>query len=142
MAFPASWPPRVSSSVRSIRFYVTDTATANFVDKAYMFAEQAAANVYTPLPVIAPGSLTTINVPDIAGTGLATPSVSGVAGPLAQIWSGNIRITATTQSLEFSFDGTNVHGLVKAGESVIYRQRYEAGIAVRGNLSVFTIEAW
>ena len=142
MPFPTSWPPRVSSGVRSIRFYIAATATANFADRAYMFAEQAAANVYTTLPVIAPGSNTTIDVPDMAGGGLATPSVAGVAGPLAQIWSGNIRIVVTTADMEISFDGTNVHGLVKAGESVIYRQRYESGIAVRGAGAVYTIEAW
>lgn len=142
MPFPASWPPRVASGVRSLRFYVTDTATADFADKAYMFAEQASANVYTALPTIAPGSKTTVNVPGVAGTGLATPTTAGVSGPLAQIWSGNIRITVTGVNLEISFDGTNIHGLVKAGDSVIYRQRHESGIAVRGNGAVYTIEAW
>lgn len=143
MAFPTSWPPRVSSGVRSIRFYATDTATAAFSGKAYMFAEQASANPYTSLPVIAPGSNTSVVVPNISGSGLATPvPVTGAEGPVAQIWSGNLKISVTVADLEFSFDGTSVHGLVKAGETVIYRQRYESGIAVRGLGAVFQIEAW
>jgi len=137
MAFPPSWPPSFPTNTRSLRFFVTDTATANFVDKAYMFAEQTGANPYAPLPVIQPGSNTTIAVPSASGTGRNSPT-----DPLAQIWSGAIRICATTANLEFSFDGTNVHGKVLAGEQFVYRGRFESGICVRGAGSVFRIEAW
>ena len=143
MPFPTTWPPRPPSGVRSLRFYVTDVATANFVDKAYMFAEQSTANPYTPLPVVVPGSNATVSISNMPGTGLASPTpVTGAEGPSAQIWSGNIRISVTTANLEFSFDGTAVQGKVLAGESVTYRQRHESGIAVRGAGAVFRIEAW
>jgi len=142
MPFPTSWPPRASSGIKSLRFYVTSTATGLFSDKGYMFAEQTTANPHVPLPVVVPGSNAPVVVPNEAGTGLATPTSTGAEGPVAQIWAGNIRITATTADLEFSFDGVTVQGLVKAGESVLYRQRFESGIAVRGIGSVFRIEAW
>lgn len=143
MAFPSSWPPRVPSGTRSLRFRVADTAGAAFSDKAYMFAEQTTANPYTPLPVVTPGSNATVNVPNDAGTGLATPVPNtGAEGPKAQIWAANIRVVAATADLEISFDGVTVQGFVKAGTEVIYRQRYESGIAVRGVGSVFQIEAW
>jgi hypothetical protein len=57
-------------------------------------------------------------------------------------WSQAIRIQAATVDLEISFDGVNVHGKVLAGTEVIYWDRHESGIAVRGLNSVFTIEAW
>lgn len=143
MPFPTSWPPRVPSGTRSLRFRIAATATANFEDRAYMFAEQTTANPYTPLPVVTPGSNAVVNVPNDAGTGTATPVPNtGAEGPKAQIWAANIRIVATTADLEISFDGVTVQGLVKSGAEVIYRQRYESGIAVRGVGSVFQIEAW
>lgn len=145
MAFPSTWPPRVSSGIRSLRVFVTDTATANFVDKAYMFAELTSANPFTPLPVVTAGSNAVKDVPNMAGTGLATPvPVTGAEGPSAQIWCSRLRIsvTAATADLEYSFDGTNVHGKVKAGESFVYTQRFESGIAVRGLNAVYRIEAW
>jgi hypothetical protein len=58
------------------------------------------------------------------------------------IWSTAIRISNTgAAALEFSFDGTNVHGSVPAGEIREYTSRIEAGVAVRG-LTDFEIEAW
>jgi len=142
MPFPTSWPPRRSSGTKSLRFYTTGTATALFADNGYMFAEQLTANPHVSLPVVLPGSIAQVDVPNEAGSGLASPTSAGASGPVAQIWSGNIRISATTADLEFSFDGVTVQGLVKSGESVIYRQRFESGIAVRGVGSVFRIEAW
>ena len=127
MAFPATWPPRRPSGTKSLRFYVTDTATAN---------------PHVPLPNVVAGSSAAVDVSNEAGTGLASPSSTGAAGPLAQIWSGNIRISVATADLEFSFDGVTVQGKVLAGESVIYRQRFESGIAVRGAGAVYRIEAW
>lgn len=142
MAFPASWPPRPASTGATLRFYVTDTATANFSDKAYMFAEQAGASPFTPVPVIQPGSNTTVNLGTPMGGGLSAPTTTGAEGPKAQIWSNQIRIVVTTADLEYSFDGTNVHGRVTAGTTVIYEVRREAGIAVRGAGAVYRIEAW
>jgi len=117
---------------------VTDTATAAFADKAYMFAEQVGANPYVPLPVIQPGSNTTVDVPSASGSGQSSPN-----DLKPQIWSGNIRIyNAGPAALEFTFDGTNVHGKVLANEEISYRNRYESGIAVRGATAVYRIEAW
>ena len=57
-------------------------------------------------------------------------------------WSQSIRLRATTEDLEFSFDGTDVHGKVIAGTEVVFLDRHESGIALRGNNSVFVLEAW
>lgn len=65
----------------------------------------------------------------------ATPSVA------EQGWSYSIRITVTGGDLEFSFDGTNVHGKVLSGQSCVYEKRHEGGIAVRGT-GTFYVEAW
>lgn len=143
MTFPASWPPRPPSGIRSLRFYATGVATALFTDTGFMFAEQILANPFTPLPVVVPGTKTTVDVPDDAGTGLATPvPVTGAEGPSAQIWSSRIRICATGGTLEFTFDGTHVHGQVLSGESFYYTQRFESGISVRGAGVTYRIEAW
>jgi hypothetical protein len=57
-------------------------------------------------------------------------------------WSNGMRIKATGGDLEFSFDGTNVHGKVRAGDTGVYYERHEGGIAVRGTGVTFEIEAW
>jgi hypothetical protein len=57
-------------------------------------------------------------------------------------WSQALRIIATVADLEFSFDGVNVHGKVLAGTEVVYWDRHESGIALRGLGSVFVLEAW
>lgn len=137
MPFPASWPPRPAGSARSIRFFVTDTATAAFADKGYMFAEDAGAVTYTPLPVVQPGSNAPVVVPAVSGGGVS------YGDPAVQIWANNIRISNDGPAvLEFTFDGTNVHGSLKSGEAVLYRNRCESGIAVRGATAVYRIEAW
>jgi hypothetical protein len=136
MAFPPSWPPRVPTNVRSLRFFVTGTATANFSDSAFMFAEQLTANPYTPLPVLQAGSDASIVVPSAFGAGRNSP-----IDPAVQIWSGTMRICATAD-LEFSFDGVTVHGHLYADEEFVYRNRFESGVAVRGVGAVFRIEAW
>ena len=59
-----------------------------------------------------------------------------------QAWSGSIIIRAETADLEFSFDGTNVHGKCPAGKESRYDRRFEGGIYVRGSGSVFSVEAW
>lgn len=66
----------------------------------------------------------------------ATPSVP------EQGWCGNIAIRAVGANVEFSFDGTTVHGLVLSGTQTIYQHRYEGGIAIRGAGATFYVEAW
>jgi len=46
MPFPAGWPPRPASSRRSLRFYATGTASANFEDNAFLFRDANYALVF------------------------------------------------------------------------------------------------
>ena len=159
MAFPASWPPRPSSSVRSIRFYATGTATANFSDNALMFAEMAGANTFLPTPYVPPGG---VNVLAEVGTAAIPGSPMGGgrdahdssydprAGivpppPLTQIWAKAIRVINSNApggaAMFLSFDGTTVQGVVLAGTDVIYWDRSESGLAIKGS-GTFYIEAW
>lgn len=63
-------------------------------------------------------------------------------GSGAQAWCHGIRIVAGAgSSLTFTFDGVNDHGQLSSGEDVMYLDRYEAGIAVKGS-GTFQIEAW
>jgi hypothetical protein len=139
MPFPASWPPRVSSGIRSIRFFAEGTATANFDDSAFMFLDGPGANPMSPGPFVPPGSNAPVVNP-LTPTGTGTTQAPVIA---PMLWAGNIRVCVDAgPPLEFSFDGINVHGKVLAGEQLSYRNRYEAGICVRGAGSVFRIEAW
>ena len=134
MPFPASWPPRPASGRHSIRFYATGTATANFADNAFMFINGAGANPFTPLPEVTGGS-TVVPAPP-SGTGVASGGT-----PAPQIWAQTIRVESSGD-VEISFDGTNVHGkILAAGGDVIYRNRFECGISIRGS-GTFIIEAW
>lgn len=150
MPFPTGWPPRFPSTVKSLRFYVTGTATANFSDRAYLFGNVATANPYTPLPVVAPGE----DVSDPAYGGphnVAAPPIGtgyrpGDLAPMA--WAGTIQIMNYGASkIFFSFDGTTVQGEVPPATAsgpgtVVMRERREAGIAVNGAGNDFTIMAW
>lgn len=149
MPFPTGWPPRVGSGQRTIRFYVEGTSTASFDDNAFLFVDGVGANPYTPTPIVPPGGGTVPGVPstNLGPSPLGTGASSdGSSYPM--IWSRTIRIVATgTFPIEFSFDGTNVHGSVFAVvapgmERIMDRQ--EAGIAVRGvgGTPSFIVEAW
>jgi hypothetical protein len=130
-----------------------------------VFIDQPGANPYTPLPVVRPGddvsrkglsaSAKVVVPPNPAGTGenylTDDPTLPIGQGYLTQpsikayIWAEEIRIVNTgANDLEFSFDGTNVHGLVPAGTIREYRDRREAAIAVRGvgGNTTFVLEAW
>ena len=155
MALPAGWPPRPSEGRRSIRFYASGSATADFADNAYLFIDATSANTYVPLPYVAPGSNTTINLGSLLVGG--TPSGTGqdihdanLLAPLGQqavphpmIWSSSIIVhNDSAADLYISFDGTNVHGVVTVVQKYcFYWNRYESGIAVRGT-GLFRIEAW
>ena len=143
MPFPAGWPPRVPSGVRNIRFFATGTSTAGFDDNGLLFIDGTGANPFTPLPVVKAGGGGGPHVipPLPAGTGETRPGEVK-----ANIWSEQIRITHTggAGSLEFSFDGVNVHGVVEAASPVLLMSRRESGLAIRGNggTPTFRIEAW
>jgi hypothetical protein len=156
MALPVGWPPRPASGLRSIRYYLVGTATANFVDNAFLFADQATANTYKPLPYVPPGGEgVTVALGDLAVSG--SPMGGGadphdaisdprygppVPVPHPMLWCRVLRITSTSGALEFSFDGVVVHGRVGAGLTVTYQERFEAGVALRGAGAGFVIEAW
>jgi len=146
MAFPVGWPPRPASGMRSIRFFTSGTATANFSDNGFLFINGSGANTFTPLPNIEYGSNTTMTVPlTPQGTGAATVASGMVGGPVPLIWAYAIRVCNDgANALEISFDGTNVHGRLLTGEEYTYYKRHEAGIAVRyvGGATTFRIEAW
>jgi hypothetical protein len=89
------------------------------------------------------------------GTG-AQPSDVPPGDPLGQqkalIWANTIRIfNDGANDIEVSFAAPNdastlVQGIVKSGEELTYRNRFEAGIALRfpaaGAASAFRVEAW
>lgn len=150
MAFPSGWPPRVASGVRTLRAYVAGTATANYSDRAYIFASLTGANPFTPLPTVRPGE--DVSAPDYGGPHVVptVPAGTGVRGddPPAMIWSQAIHIlNYGVTKIFFSFDGTNDHGEVPAAVAgvpgeVRMTDRHEAGIAIRGAGNVFAVMAW
>jgi hypothetical protein len=149
MAFPDGWPPRVATGQRNIRFYmVVNPTSANFADNAFLFADQATANPYTPLPFVRPGD--DVSNPHYSGPHNigANPAGTGQLdkdAPHPMIWSERIHITNTGgNDIEISFDGTNVHGVIPAGTTREYEDRREAGIALRspGGASSARVEAW
>lgn len=154
MAFPSGWPPRAASSVR---VYIAGTATASFADNAYLFIDVTSANPFLPTPIIPPGDETAIvKVGDLSSTGSpmgggVQPPNLGVPGdgspanvPKPQLFAQTLRIVNEGGAdIEFSFDGANVHGTVKTADGeFIYRNRFEAGIAIRGAGADFRVEAW
>lgn len=150
MPFPTGWPPRSPSGVKSIRFYVSDTTTANFSDRAYLFGNVATANPYDPLPVVPPGA--DVSSPSFAPTVVPEPPIGtgqndpGDLHPM--IWAETICIlNYGATRIFFSFDGTTVQGEVPPAAggtpgTLIMRNRREAGIAVNGAGNVFAIMAW
>lgn len=165
MPFPAGWPPRPNSGRRSIRFFVTGTTTANWSDNAYLFIDDVGANTFQPMPFIKPGELTVVNVGDrnIPGSPMGTGSnpndilpgdILGHVKPL--VWANSIRICndSGVNSLEYSFAVTGdaagpalpVQGVLRPNQKLLYRDRYEAGIALRfpggGGAATFRVEAW
>lgn len=150
MAFPTGWPPRPSPGYRSIRFFVEGTATANFADNAYLFGDDVGANPYTPLPVVRPGDdITRFPTPAatvVPGSGPFGGGQNDLGSTKPMFWSFQIQIRILTGTrLEYSFDGTNLHGflLLTDNSSPIIYQRSEAGIALRGaGGETFSVEAW
>lgn len=171
MAFPTGWPPRAASGRRSIRFYRTGTATANYDSNAFLFGDDIGANTIAPTPYVAPGAVTPVHVGGVAYDTAATPPVYGSGSPTGggqipqdaaprehanapytqegspkpMLWANTIVVrNKGAGNLLVSFDGTNDHARVNASEVREFRNRYEAGIAVKGDGATpdFEIEAW
>lgn len=160
MAFPVGWPPRPSSGLRSVRVYIAPAgaATGLFSDNAFLFSKVAHANTFMPTPYVPPGgervtvnlgTPTTMSGSPMGGGQEPTDSNPDprmnppvVPPPVPMLWAKVIRITNLGGApLNFSFDGTNVHGVVEANAEHTYWDRYEAGIALQGSTH-FVVEAW
>lgn len=116
MPFPASWPPSTGSGRKSVRIYVDGTATGDWADNAFMFADLLAAR---------------------CGQTDAFPLTA------LRIYNDG------TADLYITFDGVNIHGILRPGEGPLYLNRVESGIAVRTNpthpsplFTAFRIEGW
>jgi hypothetical protein len=205
MAFPTGWPTGAPNNSRSLRFYKTGTATANFSDSAWLFFQTDTLYnenlVYSPAEngVRLGAFVTTIGADGIVGNAvtsdaitinwtessvaktatltststvggtnaanISAASINRATGALSitfaalhppdtdsikltyrinrrQGYSSTIMIKAATAALEYSFDGVTVDGIVAIGETLVFRNRYEGCIAVRGNTSVYTIQIW
>lgn len=161
MPFPPGWDAAAGrglplpSGVRSMRFFASGNTTANFADAAWNFAVSPAGGADRSMmiptaPRVDPGD-------EVASGAPVTPVVSSPIG--GQTTAPALQYTpVTTQaayairihndgaaSIEFSFDGITVHGVVRTGEKLEYRRRFETGIALRGAGGVavaFRVEAW
>ena len=142
MPFPTGWPPTPPSHVRSLRVRIAGTATASFEDNAYLFSQVVVNNAFVPLaPVVEPGSSAQVTLPPNPSTS-ASPSVGTPAMDVPMQWASTIVVrNLTANPLSFSFDGTNIHGVVPANGTTIMERRYEAGIALSGS-GGFEVEAW
>ena len=159
MAFPVGWPPRPATGRRSIRVFISGTTTNNFADNAYLFSALTGANTFVPTPYVRPGSSAVVHHGDLTVGG--SPSGGGMDPhdadmsktapadqpvPVTMIWPQTIVVSNDGLSdIEFSFDGINVHGIVREGEKCVYRERMEAGISVRepgGAAIAFRVEGW
>jgi hypothetical protein len=152
MPFPNGWPPPVASAMRSLRFFASGTATANYDDNAFLFASGAGANPYTPLPYVAPGGeKTQVDIgKNPQGTGADPHDVdpsypyppADTPPPVPAIYSQGICIVADGGDIKYSFDGVNDAGEVKAADLPhFYWGRHEAGIAIKGSGN-FRVIAW
>jgi hypothetical protein len=150
MAFPVGWPPKPTDTIRSFRFYQSGTTTANFSDNAWLFGD--AATVNQPLPYVAPGSLAPVVVPQSWGGGQnPNDAANGVAVPKRTLVGRFFRIyndaaAGSGAIIEFSFDGTTVHGTVYENSVNEYEDRAESGLCIRTKFgtanSPFRVEGW
>lgn len=159
MALPADWPPRPATSQRSIRAFKEGTSTDAYADNAYLFRDLVSANTYTPSPATKPGSSEQADYGTVARSGTpmgggaphpqydVLPGETAASLPKPMLWAQTILVQNTGPNpLRISFDGTNDHGLIPSGNTRVYRNRYEAGLALKsGNLgqaTTFIVEAW
>lgn len=142
MAFPEGWPP-IQGTYRSLRVYHGGTSTTNFADNAWLFPPQT-----DPLPYVKPGSTDPVaignqttrtgtpmgggrNLNDVNPT-TSDPALQPPPVPVATSRGIYIANDGGVNNLEFSFDGTNVHGMIPPGGEITFTDMYEAGISVRG----------
>lgn len=159
MAVPANFPLRPASHRRSLRVYLAGTTTNDFAATGILFKDPLHPDwdPRDPMPNVAIGDRTAVvqvgtNLTPGSPMGGGTPAypnpvapgTPASAVPVPMAYAGSIAITNNGASpIEFSFDGTNVHGIVPAGARREYRDRFEAGVALRSAApSAFVVEAW
>lgn len=113
--------------------------------------------IMIPTPFVQPGGASTqVRVGNRTagggpmGTGILNPDpiLDPYGSTVPHVFASTILIHnddgTATNTLEFSFDGINVHGVVRGGEELVLRRRQEAGIAVRLGVGTpaFRIHAW
>jgi len=127
-------------------------SAAAFADNAWLFGTDAVGEVTqaAAVDVMPPRKWG-----DLSDTSFQNPPI-GYGKDLDSIVEVPMRFAGTiviyndsaipADGIEFSFDGVNVHGVVFAGEKLVYRERHEAGIAIRtlgvGGACSVRIEAW
>lgn len=158
MAFPDDWVAisggglKRPENIRGARVYYAGTATANFIDTNVAFRDLPGAAPYDQTVIIKPGAekaTISLSRSPSGGTVRASPFDAAGTTPLKpqvwvrylQIWHmGNVNV-----DLEFSFDGVDVHGVLEDRGTpyfVLYPDRYEGGIALRGLGVEFKVEGW
>jgi hypothetical protein len=112
-----AYPPPFPSDVKSLRFYETGNATADFGDNEFAFERPDPKDPAEPEQAWA--NSIRIRAVDV--------------------------IPASNAELEVSFDGTNVHAIIPANDAKVFEWRHVGGIAVRNAaaaVATFHIEAW
>lgn len=146
MPFPASWPPRPPSGLRSIRFFVEGTATAAFSDRAYMlldaiqvldYVAQAAAFTLGEVITGQVSGATAIVLSDanagLTGT-LTLRAVTGVFNPSEQLLgsvSGDATSNGVTRAPASTF--TPLPAVDPAVPTVVPPTPYGSGAASGGS---------
>ena len=136
MPYPLNWPPLPASGSRSIRFFKSETATTDYADNAFIFIDDVGANTYTVIPTVRYGDVTSV-----INIGAASPGSTNAK----QVCANTIQVTNDgAVDISISFDGTNEQGIVKVGETVCWRDRREAGIALKvtAGTCAYRAEAW
>jgi len=171
MAFVDDWPPPRSAGQRNLRVFLEGTAASGsdfdttgnnslwanedpgYVDSAAIPNGKGATTTQVsfgsydkPGPPVGGGApQNPINRTDSGAIPNAAPKTPAFHAQNIRIF--NDESAGSGNDLEFSFDGTNVHGKVLAGEVLEYEDRREAGIAIRpASTGAFTvayrIEVW
>lgn len=79
---------------------------------------------------------------------VATPTASFVEHKFIDSVSGKqftsyaIRVKVAGVTAQFSFDGTNVHGEVPVGADLLFENRRQQSIWLKGNGSTVTLTVW
>lgn len=134
-AFPVNWPPPHGSGRHTLRFYASGTTTELYADNAFNFADNPIHNSILPLPTVTSSDIPAVGAlpPPTHAVPRAPAGTVGSGTALSKtpfLWANSLHVfNDGSGDLNISFDGTNLHGVIKAGKDHLYRNRMEAGIA-------------